>query len=303
MRFSRRYRCAGNRRGATDSCRRCSPAKQNSFLAVAPSSCAPRHHLRPSRWEDCRREGTMGNCGCRYSLPVVTADSHGQEIRKAASSSSSGEVSWKKSQRGGEKSLRKLISCAKLRPVQQATATSTATAPATAQATAATRSAGPRATVAASPCRDTAAPPSAPASEDPPTHGGSNDLHLNVNDKNSVRDLGRQDITPPLTGMSTAAPKDKNRNGSSGDPGDIDDSINSKDDEFVGLSLPSELLQSVILPFLDSGCLGQAGLTCSQWRESALNERLWKTLCLKEWVGKHVGETVKHTLSIFKSPW
>lgn len=54
--------------------------------------------------------------------------------------------------------------------------------------------------------------------------------------------------------------------------------------------LPVELLRSGVLSFLDAGCLARAGGARRAWREAATDEHLWKRLCLRHWVGKHVGE-------------
>lgn len=54
--------------------------------------------------------------------------------------------------------------------------------------------------------------------------------------------------------------------------------------------LPVELLRSGVLSFLDAGCLARAGGARRAWREAATDEHLWKCLCLRHWVGKHVGE-------------
>lgn len=62
------------------------------------------------------------------------------------------------------------------------------------------------------------------------------------------------------------------------------------DERGLGRVLPIELLRDCVLPFLDARCLARAGGTCSTWREAAIDEHLWKPLCLRHWVGKHVGE-------------
>lgn len=56
------------------------------------------------------------------------------------------------------------------------------------------------------------------------------------------------------------------------------------------LVLPFELLRSAVLPFLGAGCLARAGASCSRWRAAAIDEHLWRPLCLRGWVGKHVGK-------------
>lgn len=56
--------------------------------------------------------------------------------------------------------------------------------------------------------------------------------------------------------------------------------------------LPIELLRSGVLTFLSAPCLGQAGMTCVTWRDAVVDESLWKSLCLGQWVGKHLGKTI-----------
>lgn len=56
--------------------------------------------------------------------------------------------------------------------------------------------------------------------------------------------------------------------------------------------LPIELLRSGVLTFLSASCLVQAGMTCVTWRDAAVDESLWKSLCLGQWVGKHLGKTI-----------
>lgn len=56
--------------------------------------------------------------------------------------------------------------------------------------------------------------------------------------------------------------------------------------------LPIELLRSGVLTFLGAPCLGQAGMTCVTWRDAAVDESLWKSLCLGQWDGKHLGKTI-----------
>ncbi|CAN0540860.1 unnamed protein product, partial [Ectocarpus sp. 8 AP-2014] len=44
-----------------------------------------------------------------------------------------------------------------------------------------------------------------------------------------------------------------------------------------------------IFGFLGAGCLQRASGACRAWRDAAVDEQLWKELCLRRWVGKHVG--------------
>ncbi|CAN0308057.1 unnamed protein product, partial [Ectocarpus sp. 12 AP-2014] len=51
---------------------------------------------------------------------------------------------------------------------------------------------------------------------------------------------------------------------------------------------PVEILRSCIFGFLGAGCLQRASGACRAWRDAAVDEQLWKELCLRRWVGKHV---------------
>ncbi|CAN0274919.1 unnamed protein product, partial [Ectocarpus sp. 4 AP-2014] len=51
---------------------------------------------------------------------------------------------------------------------------------------------------------------------------------------------------------------------------------------------PVEILRSCIFGFLGAGCLQRASGACRAWRDAAVDEQLWKELCLRCWVGKHV---------------
>eukprot|EP00752_Nemacystus_decipiens_P001653 g1606.t1 len=51
---------------------------------------------------------------------------------------------------------------------------------------------------------------------------------------------------------------------------------------------PTELMRGAIFPFLGATCLARAGCACRSWGEASTDEHLWKDLCLKRWVGKHV---------------
>eukprot|EP00903_Cladosiphon_okamuranus_P020117 g18473.t2 len=52
--------------------------------------------------------------------------------------------------------------------------------------------------------------------------------------------------------------------------------------------VPIELVRASIFPLLGAACLERAGCACRSWREASVDENLWKALCLKRWVGKHV---------------
>ena len=54
--------------------------------------------------------------------------------------------------------------------------------------------------------------------------------------------------------------------------------------------VPVALLRADIFPFLGASCLARAGCACRSWEEASMDENLWKALCLKRWVGKHVGK-------------
>lgn len=60
--------------------------------------------------------------------------------------------------------------------------------------------------------------------------------------------------------------------------------------------VPIELVRQSVFPLLGAACLAQAGCVCRRWREASVDEQLWKGLCLKRWVGKHVGERVSSTV-------
>lgn len=67
--------------------------------------------------------------------------------------------------------------------------------------------------------------------------------------------------------------------------------------------VPVEILRGSIYPFLGAVCLARAGCACRSWGEASVDEHLWKALCLKRWVGKHVGERgVKALLAEFFFP-